>query len=721
MVRIFVFGESAAYGDPKPEFDLPRLLEALLQGSRPGVRFEVVNAAMTAINSHAILPIARECARQNGDIWVIYMGNNEVVGPFGPATVFGVKAPDLRLIRALLALKATRVVQWLDGLLAHLRPEPPHGNEWGGMAMFVHNQVRQDDPRMACVYANFQRNLTDILDAGRRGGAKIVVSTMVANLKDCAPFGAQHRPDLTAAGLEKWDDLYDKGERAQQAGSNAAAARYFRQADQIDDTFADLHFRWGRCCVALGQDAEALRHFTLARDEDTLRFRADTRINEIIRQTVSHREKEGIYLADAEQALARQSPHGLTGGDFLYEHVHLNFDGNYLLARSVCDEVAKALPVAAAGPWPSRADCARRLRWTDFNRYEAEVLIYDRAIDPPFTRQLSHEEQCDGLRRQIEQLLPCLQHDSLLQSEAALREALTGAPDDWVLHRSLARLREKLGDTPGATDSWRRVTELRPNYTEAWEEMAGLLISRGRDSEALGALQQALRLNPQSAGAHLALAQILAREGKHEESLREHEAALKLNPQSGPAHFSFGKLLEDMKKPDDARRQFEAAMQDRTSGHGFFIALGAFCFERAWWDRAATNYLDALRLIPWDAPTQLRLGLTLAQMGRHTEAQSRYAEAARLAPNSPEAHFRLGYEMSHAGMNGAAIEQFEQALRLDPDLVEAHLDLGVALSKQFRKTEALHQFREVLRLSPTNAAALRNIQLLQSVPAPDSK
>src|SRR5438874_9234949 len=28
-IRVFVFGESAAYGDPQPEFGLPRMLEAL--------------------------------------------------------------------------------------------------------------------------------------------------------------------------------------------------------------------------------------------------------------------------------------------------------------------------------------------------------------------------------------------------------------------------------------------------------------------------------------------------------------------------------------------------------------------------------------------------------------------------------------------------------------------------------------------------------------------
>jgi hypothetical protein len=110
-VRIFVFGESAAFGDPQPRFGLPRLLQAMLELRFPGTRFEVVNAAMTGINSNVILPIARDCAGASGDIWVIYMGNNEVVGPFGAGTVFGSRAPPLPLIRASLALKATRTGQ----------------------------------------------------------------------------------------------------------------------------------------------------------------------------------------------------------------------------------------------------------------------------------------------------------------------------------------------------------------------------------------------------------------------------------------------------------------------------------------------------------------------------------------------------------------------------------------------------------------------------------
>ncbi len=124
-IRIFVFGESAAYGDPQPRFGLPRMLEAMLELRHPDKKFEVVNAAMTGINSHVILPLARDCAEAGGDVWVIYMGNNEVVGPFGAGTVFGNQTTPLPLIRAGLALKATRTRRIVRRRCGARRRKPP--------------------------------------------------------------------------------------------------------------------------------------------------------------------------------------------------------------------------------------------------------------------------------------------------------------------------------------------------------------------------------------------------------------------------------------------------------------------------------------------------------------------------------------------------------------------------------------------------------------------
>ena len=216
--RIFIFGESAALGDPRPNYGAGCYLEALLAERFPGAKFEIVNTSITAINSHVILPIAQECARRAGDLWLVYMGNNEMVGPFGAATVFGVQTPPRWVVRTQVQLRALRLAQLFIDASQKLRKANPASASWHGMEMFTHNQVPPNDPRRQTVYGNFQRNLEEILSDGLGSGAKVVLSTVAVNLKDCPPFATLLRNDLLPTERAAYDKLHQDGAVAEAQG-----------------------------------------------------------------------------------------------------------------------------------------------------------------------------------------------------------------------------------------------------------------------------------------------------------------------------------------------------------------------------------------------------------------------------------------------------------------------------------------------------------------------
>ena len=712
-IRVFVFGESAAFGDPQPEFGLPRVLEALLEGRYPDKHFEVINTAMTAINSHVILPIARDCAAQHGDFWVIYMGNNEVVGPFGSGTVFGPQAANLSLIRAGVAFKATRIGHALDNLFRHGQKRAVNQSEWGGMSMFLNNHVRQNAPGMATVYNSFERNLNDIIDAGIDNGAKVLVSTVASNLKDCGPFASDHRPGLRTEELSQWDNFYQTAIREQQEGRALDAISSLEQAAKIDNTFAEAHFRWGQCLLTLGRDDEAARHFELACDQDTLRFRADSRINNIIRHAATNRDRQGVHLVDSEAVMAGQSPHGLPGEEFLYEHVHLNFEGNYLVARGLAEQIGNALP-ATGQPWPTAVDCARRLGWNDFTRREGEVDILSRLGNSPFKEQASNKQQYQRLLHQIEQLQPATLPGFLREEEARAEAAAVAAPEDWILQKNLANLQQQTGDIAGAVKSWQNVVHLIPHNLDAWQSLGLALEMIKRDDEATAAFQQATRLAPDSVMSMNSLGELYAREGHPDKAMREFQEVLRIKPYWGPAHLGLGKALEATGRIQEAKEHFEQALLNRVNTPGSFNILAKFAFSRGWYGAAATNFADALRLNPADPETQVNFGLTLVKLGKHEEAKAHYLEAVRLQPNFAEAHFCLGVELGEEGDAPGAAAQFAEAVRLKPGLIEARLNLGIALSSQNRNQEALDQFEEVLRRDPKNQVALDRIKTLHS-------
>src|SRR5271166_7030028 len=162
--RIFVLGESAAMGDPDPAYGFSRYLEVMLRESFPSMKFEVVNTGSVAINSHVLLPIAKGLADQRPDLFIIYSGNNEVVGPYGPGTVLTSSGMSIPVVRGDILFRSSRIGQ----LVVKLGTQK---QEWRGMEMFLDKQIRASSPLVEHSYANFERNLRDTIGVGRDAGA----------------------------------------------------------------------------------------------------------------------------------------------------------------------------------------------------------------------------------------------------------------------------------------------------------------------------------------------------------------------------------------------------------------------------------------------------------------------------------------------------------------------------------------------------------------------
>ena len=309
-IRIFVLGESAAMGAPRPAYSFGRMLRVMLREQYPQGKVEVVNAAMRGINSHAILPIARDCARHEPDLFIIYAGNNEVGGFLGPTGVAkGQSLPNLTIIRLGLWARSMRLGQLLHDTIWGERP--PEKNT---IQVFLDHQVAADDPRRQQAAEVFRANLRDIIAACRSGGAKVVVCTVAVNLRDCAPFGSLHREGLGNEEKSRWDALWTQANRAAGESKHAEAIEAYQAASKVDDRHAELHFRLAQSLWAAGRCDEAAPHYRLARDLDTINFRTDSVFNQVIRDVASGREAEGVYLADVEKAMEREAEHGVPGG-----------------------------------------------------------------------------------------------------------------------------------------------------------------------------------------------------------------------------------------------------------------------------------------------------------------------------------------------------------------------------------------------------------------------
>jgi tetratricopeptide (TPR) repeat protein len=570
---------------------------------------------------------------------------------------------------------------------------------------------------MPNVYRNFERNLADIIKAGHASGAGLVISTVAVNLKDCAPFASLHRTDLSVNQLADWDAAVKQGAAAEEAGDWRAAQAAFRRAAEVDDTFAELRFRLGQCALALGQREEAIKQFTAARDLDALRFRCDTRLNQIIREAGANRAGDRILLADAEHAFADASADGLPGADLFYEHVHLTFRGNYLLANVVAREVERLLPSTVApanGPWPEMSECAERLAYTDRDAQLAFSEILGRLADPPFAWQLNHAEQVQHLAELSRSLAPPNSADSLRKAEAACESAIAHFPDDPWLHQQLAELKQAAGDQTGAGEEARHSLDLLPGNGQAGLLLGLALVQQQKYEEASTIFREVFRLNSEDVWARQNFALCLQKMGRKGEAIREFKRALAIKPRFGLAWLGLGQLYEETGETNEAVACYQKALANPIHRADELTTLARFCRSRKWLEAAGTNYLEAIRLSPSDAHLRVEAGQTLAELGRHVEAEQCFADACRLLPNWGQAHFLCGLEFGRLSKPGDAEREFGEAVRLMPDLLEARLNLGIALYQQQKFQAAMDIFQGTLQRDPANATALKYTALMRN-------
>jgi tetratricopeptide (TPR) repeat protein len=640
--RIFIFGESAALGDPRPNYGAGCYLKVLLAGRYPQAKFEVINTAMTAINSHVILPIARECAGHNGDLWLIYMGNNEMVGPFGAVTVFGAKAPPLWLIRTQLQLERSRFCQLLLHVAQKLQKANRAAADWQGMEMFVRNQVSPNAPSRQRVYRNFERNLDDILKAGLDSGAKIVLSTVAVNLKDCPPFGSVSDADLPAATRAAYEQFCEDGSAAEDQGRFVDAESDFQQATKIFPQSAEAQFQLATCLLRLTNAPAAQLHFLQAADDDTLPFRADSRINEIIRTAAGHYSDRSVGLCDAAKSLSAASPEGIPGDELFYEHVHLNPNGNYALALVWAGQVEKLLPPAVARgarpSWISQAECEQRLGLTDWNRISILEEILQRVQHPPFNGQSGNAQRVARLRNEIAGLRQRLTDGAAAQAQEVYLRALRREPENFRLHENYAEFLEARHDLKAAITERKKVCELTPQYYFPYYALGVDLKDAGDLAEARDALLKAKAL-----------------------------------------------------KSDQGEVRLE---------------LGTVCGRQGHWEQARQELEAARRFSPEDPRAALFLGEVLWKLDRRTDALASLRDAIRLDPSDWQPHYRLADDLAQQGQFSAAAAEYQEALRLNPNYVKTKLELAAVLLNLGRKPEAIQQLDEVLIMDPGNQAAL---------------
>lgn len=488
--RVFVFGSSAALGWPDAKFGFARMLELMLERQYPQTRFEVFNLASEMVNSHVMRAIALECARMQPDLFVVYMGNNEFVGPFGamesgrPRT----RIPSVASVHAYVWLSNLRLLQWT-------RPYLPQSLAWSSAP-----SSGAADERVDAIYSNYASNLDDICSAGISAGARVFLSTVGTNLRDWGPSQSGHRPGLPPEDLSAWQAAYDAGKGFQAQGQFGQALQSYAQAERIDDTYAELHFRKGQCFWHQENYEASQASFVQALEHDDLFcVRAKPRLNAVIRGVAEAHRAEGAVLVDAAQRFSEGSPHGIPGIEFFSDYCHLSPEGHYQLASAVYEQVVQHLPerIKKQGPVDAAPlSFAELMRFSGgtpsvMRAYWQTVLDANKAIG---------RLPAEGiLEAKIAEWSAAEKTDAAADRLGIVKEALSGMPHDYYFQLEYGQILLTSGRIPEAQEQVQGLLASFPARSKARELLATIYMRTGQPDAARAEYAKLSALYPDEA------------------------------------------------------------------------------------------------------------------------------------------------------------------------------------------------------------------------------
>jgi lysophospholipase L1-like esterase len=450
--RIFVLGGSTTAGFPYGNnLTFTRILQRRLADTFPNRRIEVVNTAFTAINSYALADFMDEILAQQPDALLIYAGHNEFYGALGVASVeslgrvYGVVKIYLKLqkLKTFLLLRdvISGIRKWFSGSSKTSEIADPMATE---MSRIV---KEREIPLGSRLYnagkKQFQRNLRDILQKAKSAGVPVLISELVSNIRDQEPFVSVEDTTLASAQL-----VFDKA----------------------------------RTLESQGRYDEAKTAYYRAKDLDALRFRATEEFNQIIHDLAT---EFNIPLVPMKSYFEMASPHGLIGNNLMYEHLHPNIDGYFLMADAFYNVMRREKLISA--DWPSqyiKPVSYYRQNWgfTKLDSTYAALIVAHLKGGWPFKE--------NGPNLALYQFNPSTKEDSI-----ALNIVKTGQTTLELGHIEIARLYEMKGDWRRAFDEYRALIYTVPNLDVFYEPAVSLLVSNQQYERVLELLYDALKYN----------------------------------------------------------------------------------------------------------------------------------------------------------------------------------------------------------------------------------
>jgi tetratricopeptide (TPR) repeat protein len=181
-------------------------------------------------------------------------------------------------------------------------------------------------------------------------------------------------------------------------------------------------------------------------------------------------------------------------------------------------------------------------------------------------------------------------------------------------------------------------------------------------------------------------------------------------PRATPTPASDAKVYFDSAEACYERREYDKAISDYTEAirldpnyASAFDSRGNAYYARGDYDKAISDFTEAIRLDPNYFRAHVDRGDAYLKQSDFDKAISDYNEAIRLSPNSAWGYAYRATAYEKQGALDKAISDHTEAIRLDPNDGFRYYDRGRAYGKKGDLDKAISDYTEAIRVDPTSS------------------
>jgi tetratricopeptide (TPR) repeat protein len=214
------------------------------------------------------------------------------------------------------------------------------------------------------------------------------------------------------------------------------------------------------------------------------------------------------------------------------------------------------------------------------------------------------------------------------------REALKRTPDEMSLLVGFGNTCFRHKDFREALATFKRLTELRPERIEGWNNLGIVHMAMGNDDGARAAFDRVLSIEPDNAGTLLNMGNCHARKGDTAGARAFFERAMAVKPDYADGWFNLGNTCLAEKDYEKAGLAFEKAIRYQREFPSALKNLGYVREQQGEWEKAAECYRAAAQIDRVDAGIQINLANACIALEQFEEARNCFLKAVRLAPKN---------------------------------------------------------------------------------------